>query len=220
MEFLKKFFSEGKPLTYEELEKAISADSTVKLVNLADGGYVSKDKMDARVNALTTELTGVKEQLTTANETIHSYEDMDIDGIKKSAADWKEKYETDTKALQDQLTAQNRDFATRTFLGGYKFSNDLVREAVYDRFVKKDFRMEGEKFLGAEDFMAEMQKQYPTGFVTDEPAEPPVEPQQPSTPKPVFTPAQPPAGPKKKMTLAERMKYHNEHPDAPINFDT
>ena len=79
--------------------------------------------------------------------------------------------------------------------------------------------MEGDKFLGADDFMAEMQKQYPNGFIADGPAEPPAEP-QPQEKKPIFAPPQPPNGPKKKMTLAERMKFHNEHPDAPINFDT
>lgn len=219
MEILKKYFDGGKPLTFEQLREKVEADTGMKLVNLADGGYVAKEKMDSKVTALTTELNGVKDQLTAANQEIKTYKDMDIEGIRKSAQEWETRYNTDTKALQDKLTAQGRDFATRTYLGGFHYANDLVRDAVLARFKEKDFKMEGDKFLGADDFMAEMQKQYPTGFVTNAPAQSTAEP-QPQGQKPVFAPAQPPAGPKKKMTLAERMKYHNEHPDAPINFDT
>ena len=39
------------------------------------------------ITALTTERDGLKTQLGDANATIQSYKDMDIDGIKKSAAD-------------------------------------------------------------------------------------------------------------------------------------
>lgn len=219
MEFLKKLFAEGESLTWEQLQAKIEADKGLKLANLADGGYVAKDKYDAKV----TELTGVQAQLNAATDEIKSYRDMDIDGIKQKAADWEQKHAADTKALQDQLAAQQREFAARTYLGGFRYANDLVRDAIYTKFMAKDFKMEGERFLGADDFMAEMQKQYPTGFLADEPpTEPPAPPvpPQPQQPKPFFAPQQPPAPPQKKRSLLEMMKYHNEHPDAPINFDT
>ena len=86
-EYLKKLFKEvdGQPeaITAEELIKRIQADKNLNIVNLKEGGYVSKDKFDAKE----TELTGIKTQLADANKEIQSYKDMDIEGIKKSAQD-------------------------------------------------------------------------------------------------------------------------------------
>ena len=86
-EFLKKLFGtpkdgeEPKTMTYAELEAAIDADKKIQVVDVKAGGYVSKEKLDAKI----TELDGVKHQLSDANTTIQSYKDMDIDGIKQSA---------------------------------------------------------------------------------------------------------------------------------------
>ena len=83
-DFLKKLFGtpkEGeapKAMTYAELEAAIDGDKDISLVNLKAGGYVSKDKFDAK----DTELKGVQAQLTSANEQIKSFEGQDIEGIK------------------------------------------------------------------------------------------------------------------------------------------
>lgn len=54
-DFLKKLFAEGA-LTFDQFVEALNGDKTIKLVNLSDGGYVAKDKFDAKV----TELNGVK----------------------------------------------------------------------------------------------------------------------------------------------------------------
>ena len=115
-EYLKKLFKEvdGQPeaITAEELIKRIQADKNLNIVNLKEGGYVSKDKFDAKE----TELTGIKTQLADANKEIQSYKDMDIEGIKKSAQEWENKYKTDTAALNDKLTAQERKHQTDIFL--------------------------------------------------------------------------------------------------------
>lgn len=68
----------------------------VRYADLSEGRYVSVEKYTEKE----TELAGVRQQLTDANKQIKSYKDMDIDGIRKSAADWEEKYKTDTTALQ------------------------------------------------------------------------------------------------------------------------
>ena len=48
-EFLKKLFGtvDGQPeaLTYEQLEEKIKGDKNLKIVNLADGGYVASSRM-------------------------------------------------------------------------------------------------------------------------------------------------------------------------------
>lgn len=233
-EYLKSLF-EGGSITFDQFVAALESHKEVKLANLADGGYVAKDKFDAKV----TELSGVKEQLTAANTTIQSYKDMDIDGIKKSAAEWQQKYETDTKSLQEKLDAQATEFAARTYLGGFQYANELVKDAIYDKFMAKKFkRSEDGKFEGADAWMEEMKKSYPSSFTVPAPAGDPAgtPPSGSNDPAPSGNPSgapaggkprpwfAPPAGPSasaggKKMSLSEMMAYKNAHPDVKIDFE-
>lgn len=237
-DFLKKLFAEGA-LTFDQFVAALDADKTIKLANLADGGYVAKEKHDNKVRELTTELTGVKEQLTAANTTIQSYKDMDIEGIKQSAADWEKKHKEDTEALTKKLEEQATEFAARTYLGGFQYSDDLVREAVYSKFMAKGFkRTDDGKFEGADAFMDELKKAYPSSFGTppaqDPAGDPPAgdsggngatgnphnNPNNSGNNRPWFAPAkQPSFAGEKKRTLSEMMAYKNAHPEAKVEFE-
>ena len=65
------------------------------------------------VASLTTERDGLKAQLAEAGNEIKSYKDMDIEGIKKKAAEWETKYNTDTEALKTQLSEAQYGFAVK-----------------------------------------------------------------------------------------------------------
>lgn len=217
-EFLKKFFGtpkdgeEPKAMTYEELEAAIDADKKIQVVDLKAGGYVSKDKLDAKI----TELDGVKRQLDDANKEIQSYKDMDVEGIKQSVKDWELKYNTDTKALQDKLDAQATEFAAKEYMSKFQFTSPLAAKAAMSEFMAQEFRRdESGKFLGADDFMESMKESNPGAFVVETP---PADP-NPAPPKPSFAPTTPPTPPKsgKKMTLTEKMKYMADHPETDVN---
>ena len=126
-DFLKKLFKKDEngaiiPMTAEELEAAIDADKNIKVVDLSSGGYIAKDKFDAKE----TELKGVKKQLDDANIQIKSFEDQDVDGIKKKVSEWEQKYNTDTQALRDQMAADNG-----TFLGAKEFMDSLMGDEDY-----------------------------------------------------------------------------------------
>ena len=169
-EFLKKLFKEvdGQPeaITAEELIKRIQADSKLKIVNLEDGGYVAKEKLDAKI----TELSGVKKQLDDANKEIQSYKDMDIEGIKKSAQEWENKYKTDTAALNDKLTAQERKHQTDMFFSGYEFTSKAAQAGIRMEFDKKEFKLEDGVFQGASDYMKSLMENedYKGAFVLKE----------------------------------------------------
>ncbi len=169
-EYLKKLFKEvdGQPeaITAEELIKRIQADKNLNLVNLKDGGYVSKDKFDAKE----TELAGVKTQLSDANKEIQSYKDMDIDGIKKSAKEWEEKYKTDTAALNQKLESQERAHQTDMFFSGYKFTSKAAQAGIRMEFDKKAFKLEDGVFQGASDYMKSLMENedYKGAFVLEE----------------------------------------------------
>ena len=138
----------------------------MNIVNLKDGGYVSKDKFDAKE----TELTGIKTQLADANKEIQSYKDMDIEGIKKSAQEWETKYKTDTAALNDKLTAQERKHQTDMFLSGYKFTSKAAQAGIRMEFDKKEFKLEDGVFQGASEYMKSLMESedYKGAFVLED----------------------------------------------------
>ena len=221
-DYLKALFGtddEGNPvaLTFDELTKALGENKDIKLVNLAEGKYVSKEKFDAKE----TELAGVKEQLSEANGTIQSYKDMDIDGIKQSAADWEEKYKNDTKALEDRLAAQERSHNEEMFISGYAFTSKAAKEGVMAEFIKKQFPYENGEFTGAKEFMDALKADddYKAAFVSDEPIPEPTPEPTPEPNHPKFSDPKPaPPAPTPKPSLTELMIKKNNNPDAQINF--
>ena len=189
-EFLKKLFGtpkdgeDPKAMTYAELETAIDADKKIQVVDVKAGGYVSKEKLDAKI----TELDGVKQQLLDANTTIQSYKDMDIDGIKQSAKDWETKYTQETQKLTAQLAAQERTHAMDMFMGGYKFTSKPAENGVRAEFEKKNFTLEDGKFLGGDEFMKSLMENddYKGAFVFDDDGDPEDDSHEEEEGKPFF----------------------------------
>lgn len=220
-EFLKNLFlnaeGQGEAITFEQFSERLTADGKIKIANLADGGYVAKDKYDA----LDTKFKGVEKQLKDANDTIKTYTDMDIDGIKQSVSDWESKYNADTKALQDKLDAQARAHREEQFMSGYKFTSKAAAEGVLAKFRSKEFKLDNDTFLGAKEFMDSLMKDedYKGAFKIDEP---PTDPPPTDTKKqPKWGDPKPAGGGKGKTTpsLTELMKQKNANPDMEIKFD-
>lgn len=220
-EYLKNLFGTNEDgtavtLSFDQLVEKLGADKAIKLVNLADGGYVSKEKFDAKE----TELAGLRTQLADANATIQSYKDMDIDSIKQSAANWETKYNDDTAALNQRLADQERAFNEELFLRNYKFSSKAAADGIKAEFVKRKFPYEDGTFIGGKEFMEKLRadKDYEAAFVVEAPAEPNTPP-APEQPKPQFSSSAPQQQPKAKPSLAELMRRKNENPNAEIKFD-
>ena len=130
------------------------------------------NKVNQDLEKYKAENEGLKTQLSEANTQIQSFKEMDIDGIKASAEEWKTKYETDTKALNEKIAAKDYDYAIKDFMSNYKFIDDDVKETVINKFKAKEFKLEEGKFLGGEDFMKEYKENHKSLFVPDEPQEP------------------------------------------------
>ncbi len=218
-EYLKTIFGtndKGEPvaLTFDEFVSKINEAKDIKLVNLADGGYISEEKFKAK----DVELKGVRQQLDSANATIQSYKDMDIDGIKRSAADWEKKYNDDTAALNQKIADNERAFNEELFLRGYHFSSKAAAAGIKAEFVKRKFPYEDGTFIGGKEFIEKLMADddYKAAFVTETPAPAP----DAGKPKPQFSDPNPqPAPPPKKKSLAELMMFKNENPNATIKYD-
>ncbi|NFG21973.1 phage scaffolding protein [Clostridium botulinum] len=197
-------------------------DAIINKIMDMNGSDIEKQKKEVenlgeKNKNLEAELTTNKQTLDEANAQIEKFKSMDIEGIKAGAEDWKTKYETaQTEAQQAKekfeadMKAKDYDYAVNNYFNGFKFVDDVVKETVVNQFKAKEFKLEENKFLGADEFMKDYQEQHKALFV-----------QETQEQQPQFTNKNPGGGgnSQKKMSLAEAMKLKNENPNAEINFD-
>jgi hypothetical protein len=89
---------EEQAMNKEDLKKlGLTDDAVIDQIIVLHGKDIEGHK--AKITTAQTELDGVKKQLTDANAQIESFKGMDIEGVKKSADEWK------TKAEQAQAEA-------------------------------------------------------------------------------------------------------------------
>lgn len=143
MEKIKELFG-AEALTWEQFEAKLKDNKEVKIANLASGGYVDKKKFDDKV----TELTTANDTIKGLRETISKFDGVDVDKLKKDAADWETKYNTDIEGLR--LTNDvNMEIIAK------KGKNPKLIMAALDMSkVKRD----GEKILGLSEQLEALQK--------------------------------------------------------------
>jgi hypothetical protein len=130
MEFLKGIISDE---LYAQLETALKDNKDVKLANLAKGEYVGKDKFDAQAETVKT----MKAQVEEANKQIESFKGMDIDGIKKTADEYKAKFEQTQTEYDKKINDMQFGYALDSVLSGAKAKNATAVKALIDKDALK-----------------------------------------------------------------------------------
>ncbi len=117
-----------------------------------------------------TQYESMKSSLDEANKTIDSYKDkdMDIEKIQKLADEWKQKYETDTKTLNEKLIAQERSHAMDSYFSGMKFTSESARRGIMAQFSEQNFELKEGKFIGADEYMKTLQESDSGAFVKED----------------------------------------------------
>lgn len=105
----------------EELIKAIFALHGKSVEKLKTSAEDFKSKYDMAMT-----------QLTEATNMVNSFKEQDIEGIKKAAADWQEKYETSTKESAEKLKAIRFNLAIEKGLEKAKVRNVVATKALLD----------------------------------------------------------------------------------------
>ena len=164
MEFLKAFFGD-KAITYDELVRAINAyngdeknkEKLIKMVNLTDGGYVSKDKY----TNLETDLSGKTTELTKANKLIEE--------LKKSAGKDEETQQKIT-AYETEIADLKKENAELKTENALKFALVAAGAVDVDYLVFKA-KEKGEiklgddgKIKGEDDLITGLKTQHPDMF--------------------------------------------------------
>ena len=177
MDFLKELFDEAEDgkLTFDEFCGAVK-ESGIKLANLSDGGYVSKQKYED-------ELQAAKNEVATLNETLSS-RDTDLSDLqaKLEAAgtdaeklntlsndfnSLKGKYDAEVKSYKDQLKKQMYEFAVKEYANDLQFSSKAAKRDFINSMIAKDLKVEDGKIIGADDFKAVYSQNNEDAFMTE-----------------------------------------------------
>lgn len=136
---------------------------------LAEHGKTVTTETDKVKQSLNETISNYQNQLKTANDTIQSYKDMDIDSIKKSADDWKTKYEEMEANQKAEKEKSIRNERTNAFFNDIKFASESAKAGVIAQFNAKDFKYDEEsnKFLGASEWLNEFKEKDSGAFLSD-----------------------------------------------------
>lgn len=132
----------------------ITDEATVKSITDAYNADIKTEKDSA---------AAIQTQLDEANTTIKSYTDMDIDSVKKSAADWENKYK--------QSEADRLAFEHKTKVGnmvkGLKLKDSIYEDYLTNQIIEKQLKFEGDKLIGGDDVVKAFKEAHPDAFQTD-----------------------------------------------------
>lgn len=154
----------------ENLKKLLGdqiGEDVIDKIMADHGSDVEKHKTD--IGALTAERDGLKAQLEEANQQIEAFKGMDIEGVKKTADEWKAKAEASQVEAQKQVAQLKFDHALEGALAGAKAKNPKAVKALLDieqLEVLKDGSLNGlkeqlEKIKSENDFLFESDKPDP-----------------------------------------------------------
>lgn len=110
------------------------------------------------------EYNALKKQLDDANAAIQSYKDMDIDSIKKSADDWKQKYE----AAESERKAKEHSDRIDGFVRGQGMKNSVYAEHLKRLIMDKQLAFDDKGVLvGGNDVVKALRESCPDAFGAD-----------------------------------------------------
>lgn len=104
----------------------------MNIVNLADGGYVSKSKYDDTVNGLKGQVTELQGQITSRDGDLTSLREQltaaqadagKLGAVQQSLADLQTKYNTDKTDYENKLTRQAYEYMVRERANSLQFSS-------------------------------------------------------------------------------------------------
>lgn len=150
-------------LTKEQLEKLGLNEEQIQEVFRLNG--IAVNNVRSEVTTLEVERDNLKNQLKTANDEIEGYKDMDIDTIKANAEKYKEDFEKLEKESKKEIERIKYEHQLSEYINGFKFSNDRVKNSILSDIKAKEFKLEDGKFVGADDYMKELQESEPESFV-------------------------------------------------------
>lgn len=150
----------------DDLKKlGIEDEDLIKKIIVEHGKDIEKHK--TAVEAAKTEIDGLKAQLGDANKQIESFKGMDIDGVKKSADEWKAKAEQAEQDAAKQIATLKFDHALDQALTGAKARSPKAVRALLEMENLKLNEVDG-SIVGLEDQLKKVREANDFLFESDE----------------------------------------------------
>lgn len=188
-----------------EFLKGLGLEDTV-IDQIMDENGKDINKANEKVKTLEAEVNNTKELLTNANKEIDSYKSMDIEAIKKSAEDYKTKYETVENDYKAKIAEMELNNKLEKYVDGLNLKNDIYKKEVISRIKEKELKFDGDTLLGGEELVKGFKEQYAEAF-------------NDTKPKPTFADSTPGSNATitkeafNKMSYKERVALKNEQPN-------
>ena len=172
--------AENGTLTYEQFNK-LCTDNGIKLADLSEGNYISKQKYEDELNSKVKEIETLNGTISTRDtdlaELKKKLEEAGTDAEKLTALTndfdgLKTKYDTDVKNYKAQLKKQAYEFAVKEFANGKQFTSNAAKRDFINSMLSKDLKMENDTILGADDFVKVYSENNADAFVTETKEEP------------------------------------------------
>lgn len=189
--------AEGGVLTYDQLVAA-AQEHKAKFVDLSEGNYVAKQKYDDDLSARDTRIKTLDDTLKSRDTDLGNLRTQlenagtDADKLSKLTTDFTDlqsKYDKDTKAYEKQLKDQAYKYAVKEFTDKLNFTSQAAKRDFVKSMMEKNFTIENDVIVGANDFVTAYTKDNEDAFVKET-----TTPPAPGNDKPHFVDTTNPAG--------------------------
>ena len=185
----------------EDLQALGLNEDQIKKVFELSGKDVNAEKK--KTQAAEADRDQWKTRAETAEDTLKGFDGVDVEGLNKQIEDWKNKAAEAQKDFQRQIEERDFNDALKEEMDAFKFTSEAAKKAIMAEVKEAGLKLKDGKILGLSDLIGQIKEKDASAFAPDkDPAkftDPPKDPQGNQT---GFS----------KLSLAEKMKYANEHP--------
>ena len=129
----------------------------------SDGNYIPKAKFD-NLNETNKDL---KKQLEDTNTKLQELSKANPDDLNKKITELQEKYDNDTKALNDKIVAQEYNYKINDYVKDLKFSSNSAKRTFIEDLKAKNLQFENDKLVGFDDFKKSYEESDPNTFLNE-----------------------------------------------------
>ena len=155
---------------YESLSEEVRKQYDEKELIINDGTYIPKAKFDN----LNEQKKDLENQLKETNDKMQELSKVDTEELKKQIADLQNKYEEDTKALNEKYQLREYDIKLNDYAKDLKFSSNSARKSFMSDLKAKELKFEDDKLVGFDDFVNSYKENDPNAFIEEKKEEPSV----------------------------------------------
>lgn len=146
----------------------ISEEKHAEIKNALSKYYKNTSEHEKTVGKLEADRDKWKDRAETAEETLKSFDGVDVKDMQTQINTWKDKAETAEKDYQKKIHERDVSDAMKSEMENLKFSSDAAREAVTAKVMAAGLTLKDGKLLGFSDLIDQIKKNDASAFVDEQ----------------------------------------------------